>query len=160
MFTAVIYVSNAAHTFDHSELQALADQSSEKNARLGVSGYLFYASEMFMQYIEGEQDATLELMATIRHDERHTVVVEIVDHALGERRFSGWDMRWLKRQDLQFLQMETVLVDYLRGRDFFRESHEWRASVWQLVDQLAQCHRDMKVKSGPINASNFEQAMG
>lgn len=157
MYTGIIYVSNAAYRFEDFQLQELADQSSEKNQRLGVTGYLYYADEMFMQYIEGEQDVTLKLMDIIRRDERHTVIEELVDPQTKARKFSDWNMRWLKRRDLEFLQLENVLMEFMRGKSFFQKPEEWNSGVWALTDQLAVCHRQLKRKNGPIIASNIEE---
>jgi len=155
MITGIVYVSQATTPFDDDELLALANQSAEKNQRLSVTGYLYYANGQFMQYIEGERNVTLELMERIRVDERHRIDLELVDHSVPSRRFYAWNLRWLKRQDMRFLHLEHTVGDYIRSQSAFQHSVDWTTGVWKLIDQLAKAHRDMLIKTGPIVAGNF-----
>ena len=64
---ALIYASHAAIRFTDDDLHALAAQSSEKNSRLQITGYLSFNRERttIFQYLEGPQPAVLNLMADI-----------------------------------------------------------------------------------------------
>ena len=123
---ALVYVSRAVASFDDGALQALANQSSEKNSRLQITGYLNFnrARANFFQYLEGPQQAVLDLMAKIERDERHRVVNVAQLGDVGSRSFPGWSMRYLDSEFFHALRMEDVLETILltmNERTFDRE---------------------------------------
>jgi len=123
---ALVYVSRAVASFDDGALQALANQSSEKNSRLQITGYLNFnrARANFFQYLEGPQQAVLDLMAEIERDERHRVVNIAHLGDVGSRAFPGWSMRYLDSDFFHALRMEDVLETILltmNERTFDRE---------------------------------------
>ena len=123
---ALVYVSRAVASFDDDALQALANQSSEKNARLQITGYLNFnrARANFFQYLEGPQQAVLDLMAEIERDERHRVINVAHLGDVGSQAFPGWSMRYLDSDFFHALRMEDVLETILltmNERTFDRE---------------------------------------
>ena len=123
---AVVYVSRAVASFDAGALQALANHSSGKNSRLQITGYLNFnrARANFFQYLEGPQQAVLDLMAEIERDERHRVVNVVHLGDVRSRAFPGWSMRYLDSEFFHALRMEDVLETILltmNERTFDRE---------------------------------------
>lgn len=112
---ALVYVSRAAASFDDGALRKLADQSSEKNSRLQITGYLNFsrARANFFQYLEGPQQAVLDLMAEIERDERHQVVNVAHLGEIESRAFPNWSMRYLDSDYFHALRMEDALETIL-----------------------------------------------
>ncbi|WP_428306276.1 BLUF domain-containing protein [Lacipirellula sp.] len=142
---ALIYASHPAIRFTDDDLHALAVQSSEKNGRLQVTGYLSFNRERttIFQYLEGPQPAVLELMAAITADERHRIanVIRLDDDNDndGPRLFPTWHMRYLNASYLRTMQMEDVLeVALLTMCEKTFDRAEIIATVQRLVRHIAQ----------------------
>ena len=159
MFTRIIYLSKAAHALKDTELLTLANQTTEKNKRLGLTGYLYYSCGKFFHYIEGSRDVVESLMDIIREDERHRIIEELVDHGHSDRLFSGWHVRWLRQIELQALQLEHTVADYIDGKSSFSDQHYWEDRIWEMVHQIAENQRHFPVETGPIEFSNVERIL-
>lgn len=142
----IVYVSRAVTAFDHRALNELAALAAKKNATLGVTGYLYYERDRFLQYIEGEEVATRSLMATIRGDKRHDVLSESAHETLPARRFPSWGMRWLAKSELVQIHMEQLLSDHLLLMSACYEADDdWRRITWRMVDTLAKFYQDAHI---------------
>ena len=109
----VVYVSEALVYFDNMALESLAAQAAALNFDRGITGYLYFEKDRFVQYIEGDDDTIEELMEVISRDKRHRVLHTVVEHDLEERRFPSWHMRQLHRKELLDVKLEHLLTDYL-----------------------------------------------
>ncbi|WP_309387838.1 BLUF domain-containing protein [Cerasicoccus frondis] len=159
MFSSIVYISDAAYTFDPAGLKELADQSSEKNLRIEVTGYVYYNNNQFMQYMEGPKEALLPLMEQIRQDSRHTVLEEIHDQGRPQRLFPGWNLRWLQERDLQPLNIEHTITDFMGEKAVFSDVSAWEKHVWQMVELMAENQRLIPVKTGPIVSSSLDDLL-
>ncbi len=61
------------------------------NAKVGISGILFYGCRRFLELIEGEQEDVDALFGRIERDRRHTGI-ELLDCRLPGRLFGDWSM--------------------------------------------------------------------
>lgn len=95
MVFGLAYSSRALSGFDDEALLELADNAAVKNEELGITGYLYFRGNLFMQYLEGEQSAVEELMAKIATDPRHEVLSSIALPSCSDRVFPHWYMRFL-----------------------------------------------------------------
>ena len=95
MIYGLAYSSRGLESFDDESLLELADNAASNNEKLGVTGYLFYRDELFMQYLEGEQAAVKDLMSRISKDSRHKILSTISLPSCPERVFPHWYMRFL-----------------------------------------------------------------
>jgi hypothetical protein len=93
------------------ELIALLEQSREKNLDLGVTGMLLYKSGNFMQMLEGEKEVVLELYETIRHDDRHRNVINIIGDAVKHRSFEHWSMGFYNMDKVPDLPTFNEYID-------------------------------------------------
>lgn len=137
---ALVYVSESARSFDDDELQELARRSAEKNRRLGITGYLHYASSRrtFFQYLEGERDLVRGLMAEIAADDRHVLrnVLELGD--VGRRNFPSWSMRLIRDGELRGVRLDDVLESVLLTMcEPAFSPDETRPAALRIVKQLA-----------------------
>ena len=98
MVYGLAYSSRALTAFDDQALFKLADDAASKNEKLGVTGYLYFKDELFMQYLEGEQKVVEELMAKIATDSRHEITSSIPLPSCPDRVFPHWYMRFLGQE--------------------------------------------------------------
>lgn len=154
MLLGILYISDATFQFDEVLLEELAEQASEKNERLGVTGYLYYDQKQFLQYFEGSPEMVISLMLTIEKDIRHQVIKKLVDRDLRKRRFPNWNMRWVRRSEMQIINLEHLLLDQMNRRACM-DQVMWSMTIWRIVDSLSELHRRMKEAAGPINYTNL-----
>ena len=97
----LFYVSTASPDFDIAELAPLVKAAAEKNRQLNITGALKFNGVNFAQVLEGEKDAVLGLMRSIRGDKRHTGVIVVAELEAEERLFGDWDMSFVDGLDFQ-----------------------------------------------------------
>ncbi len=66
-----------------------------RNARLGITGALFYSSHSFAQVLEGPALAVDCLYARILVDPRHESVTLLHRRPIAQRRFERWTMAYV-----------------------------------------------------------------
>jgi len=114
---ALAYASYSTLDSNELDLEGLANHASSKNATLGITGYLCYDHGVFFQYLEGDQQAVLDLMEVIGKDSRHDLVNTVELGEYEERVFPQWSMRYLNRSDLRRVDLENVLEHSLFHMD-------------------------------------------
>jgi di/tripeptidase len=138
---ALVYVSQSTVAFDDAALETLAQKASEKNGRLQITGYLNFnrARTTFFQYLEGPEQAVLDLMAEIERDKRHRIVNAFRLGDVATRLFPDWNMRSLDSGFFHMIRMEDVLETVLltmSERTFDRE--QIVATVMRMTKQIAK----------------------
>jgi hypothetical protein len=88
----VVYLSTAVKPLSHDDLSALLRQCRDSNHKLGITGILLYQQGTFMQMLEGDKQAVLDLYRKIGRDPRHTAVHTVLDGEAGQRSFADWSM--------------------------------------------------------------------
>lgn len=135
-----MYISEALSKFEGYRLDELAQRAAEKNARLDITGYLYFERQRFLQYIEGEPNTLESLMATIERDNRHEVIHVLKTDDLPSRKFPDWSMQQLRREDMIGIRMENILADYLKMLK--TESVDWSSksekNIWEMVDTISR----------------------
>jgi hypothetical protein len=71
---------------------AIAADSMRRNSRCGVTGYLYFDDDTFLQVIEGLTEDVDAIYASIRRDPRHGGVRTLIDEPIATRQFGGWAM--------------------------------------------------------------------
>ena len=92
MLVRCLYASRPSPPFDGKVLDRILDQSRANNPRLGVTGLLCVADNLFLQVLEGGRDAVCERFNAIVRDDRHDHLRLLVFEEIGERRFGNWTM--------------------------------------------------------------------
>jgi len=100
MLHTLVYVSSATSLLSTEALAELLRQSRVKNERLGITGLLLYVDGNFMQALEGEEKAVLELYEQIRRDPRHHNATTIISMPCARRSFSRWSMGFRAADEL------------------------------------------------------------
>jgi Sensors of blue-light using FAD len=96
---SLVYVSSATCEFPEADLVALLRRSREKNARLDITGMLLYKDGNFMQVLEGPDESVRRLVGTIRADDRHRGVIQLLERQIEQREFSDWTMGFQNLND-------------------------------------------------------------
>jgi len=141
----IVYVSQASKRFTSDTLVELANQSASCNEQLGITGYLYFANNQFIQYIEGAPQTVNDLMSRITQDARHEVLYTVHEDNLPARRFPSWSMRWLEENDLAPFHMENVLSEHLLCmKNTPVKPKTWRPAAWNMVNSIARLQIHMK----------------
>jgi len=75
-----------------SALRDILSSSRRNNLGAGITGYLIFDGETFLQILEGAEAAVLQTFARIEADERHRLVDILTSEAAESRRFDAWSM--------------------------------------------------------------------
>jgi hypothetical protein len=92
MLVRCLYASRAAAPIGEPLVTAILDQARRNNPRLGVTGLLCYAGDVFIQVLEGGRDGVCELFNAIVRDDRHSAVRILLYEEVTARRFGDWTM--------------------------------------------------------------------
>lgn len=100
----IAYASRALISARSPDMLEVLRACMRNNARLGVTGALYYDGRQFYQVLEGDDTVIACLYDTIRNDPRHTDVQLLLRQPITQRRFDGWSMKFVDgsgRTDLQ-----------------------------------------------------------
>jgi hypothetical protein len=89
-----VYVSHASPWLGENDVDELVRAARNNNARMGVTGALFFERGRFFQVLEGERSALVPLFDRIRSDDRHSNVQLLIEDDLESRQFGSWSMAW------------------------------------------------------------------
>jgi hypothetical protein len=87
------YESRARLASEAPDIRAIETASLGNNARLGVTGALYFDGAQFFQVLEGPQNAVAILYDRIRKDPRHDQVALVCRHPIAHRMFGLWSMK-------------------------------------------------------------------
>lgn len=139
MLSQLIYLSRAVAPFTRDELSDLLQLSRTNNVGRGITGLLVYHHGSFMQAIEGDDAAVLQLFDKIKRDPRHTDVAIVSSGPIRHRSFGDWKMG--------FFNADEPASEELPGfDDFFGEnfSKHLFCSVPSLAKKLLLSFREGK----------------
>jgi len=115
MMIQLIYVSRAVTPFTREQLLDLLQLSRTNNGASDITGMLVYHHASFMQAIEGEEAAVMQLFEKIKRDSRHTDVAIVSTGQIRRRSFGSWTMGFFNADE----SSSTELPGF---DDFFGES--------------------------------------
>lgn len=134
----VVYVSEALVYFDDASLDELASFAAQKNSQFDITGYLYYQKGIFIQYVEGSKAHVQHLFSNIKKDSRHKVLNMQTDETLLQRKFPLWEMRQLKKDELSQINMENILIDYMKHCARMQNKIVNKEIIWRIVDKLSK----------------------
>lgn len=88
----IVYYSTATQAFSEQDLINLLTLANNYNKPLGITGCLVYAHGKFIQLLEGERQAVLDLFEKIKRDPRHNNVTVTVEMMVNQKLFPDWGM--------------------------------------------------------------------
>jgi len=95
----LVYVSKAIVDFDRAALLQLLETARTRNQAAGLTGLLLFKKGQFLQVLEGERQAVLDLYGRIRTDRRHAGVVQVLGREVADRDFADWSMGFVDLAD-------------------------------------------------------------
>jgi len=149
--TGIIYTSKATIDFDENDLYGLAFLAAKRNKNLDITGYLYFVKGSFMQYLEGDRTTVESVMTYIENDTRHEIISILKKQNLEHRKFPLWDMKYITKDMLTEIKMETLVIErmeYIRRIKEISKTQigqsEKESSVWRMVDTISQLNRKFK----------------
>jgi hypothetical protein len=136
----ILYCSLMREPMDEAAIERLTQVAANLNRMDHITGMLMHADGVFVQLIEGPRAAINHLWARILNDKRHHAIVQLYHRREVESRAcSGWDMRYVQRDDLRALIHEAK-VEVVAGRksawapaiermDFLLSNTDWDSFV-------------------------------
>ena len=94
----IVYISTATELTEH-DVDRILTTAVRRNAEDDVTGFLLYNGRNFLQLVEGEQVALMNLMKRLVRDTRHTGLSVLIDEAVTERCCPDWQMHRLRLAD-------------------------------------------------------------
>ena len=79
--------------FDQAALNSILTQSRRCNTRDGLTGALICRSDIYLQLLEGPEEAIDATYARILRDDRQLEIRRLTYHAVTDRLFPAWAMR-------------------------------------------------------------------
>ena len=112
----ILYCSLLNAPMDEAAIKALTQHAANINRMDHITGMLMHADGVFVQLIEGPRQAVNHLWARLLRDTRHSAIVQLYHRREVESRAcTGWDMRYVQRDDLRALIHEAK-VEVTAGR--------------------------------------------
>lgn len=78
--------------FDSGTLNGILVHAQQANARADITGALICREDIYLQLLEGPEDAVRKTVERIKGDDRHLEVTVHVDKPVTERMFAKWAM--------------------------------------------------------------------
>ena len=92
MFIQLIYASKISAEFREHEIPELLKTIRPANARLEITGMLFYLGTTFLQVLEGKAPDVDVVYERVLRDKRHMQIFTISREPIKERSFPDWTM--------------------------------------------------------------------
>ena len=129
-----IYTSHAVFDFSEAELITLLEESKRFNQSQGITGMLVYQNRVFIQLLEGDEEAVTKLAEKISRDPRHDEFTELASMDVGQRSFPDWSMGFRRiSEDQQQLPVVEGFNTVLRE---IWNPHEISPNPTPLVDVM------------------------
>jgi hypothetical protein len=105
MLAHLAYVSVRKKNCTEEEIENILTACKINNAPLDITGVLLYSENRFIQYVEGESAALMNLYDKIKKDVRHEKAVMISYNPIQSRIFPSWQMgsRKIASDDISFV---------------------------------------------------------
>lgn len=92
MIYRMIYVSTPVAAPMNEMIQQIASVALERNSAHGITGYLYYHRDLFLQELEGMREDVEAIFNNIRRDTRHRNICQLMGGHASSRVFGEWSM--------------------------------------------------------------------
>ena len=89
---SVLYISRSLIDPGSTAMGEILRVSRKRNAKCGVTGFLYHDRECFLQVIEGLRSDVTQIYDSIQRDTRHRNVRTLRFDKLNQRAFGDWTM--------------------------------------------------------------------
>ncbi len=101
----LVYISHTSRPLYEDDLLEILSNSRLQNKKNEITGMLLYLNEKFIQVLEGEYDAVMEVYEKIKEDPRHQKISVLLEGNTANRVFKDWSMGFKKLSDKQFEEL-------------------------------------------------------
>ncbi|MFW2176792.1 MULTISPECIES: BLUF domain-containing protein [unclassified Moraxella] len=133
----LVYTSTitAEAQFNHDTLIDILTVSHRVNPITGIKGFLYFKDHKFLQYLEGEELAIINLYHTIQQDPRHKQVKLIVQGRLEKNIFEDWVMHYVNVYQHKNCSFGNLLKQF--------DTYTWTArQALEVVAEMAVLYQD------------------
>ncbi|MRI35105.1 hypothetical protein EOPP23_19245 [Endozoicomonas sp. OPT23] len=88
----IVYTSSSSELMESAELEIILASARKNNANNKVTGMLLYSEGVFIQVLEGPEQAVRETYELIARDPRHHGAIVLLESGIENRNFSNWAM--------------------------------------------------------------------
>ena len=118
---SLVYVSVQSRPLSEDDLKDILASARDHNPDHDITGMLLYREGFFIQALEGEEEAVMELYNKIQQDDRHRNILTVHKAEVDERSFGSWAMGFNKFGHEELVELEGY-EDYDDLDDFFTEN--------------------------------------
>ena len=105
----LVYISQAVRKMSAEELNSILETAKVNNARIDVTGSLFYNGGWFLQVLEGAPDTLAKLYHKIEGDPRHKNSRVLYNEVAKFRTFPRWTMNMTNLDNRQADKFDELL---------------------------------------------------
>lgn len=136
----VLYISKALKSFNTNDLSKLSTTSTINNQTKGITGYLYFDNNRFLQYMEGDETTINEMVDKISHDKRHELLSLIKKQNLTDRRFPDWGMKNIAELMFSNSTIESTIIQTMSifGENHLNISLSTQNELFKLMDDLSE----------------------
>ncbi|MEN9659232.1 MAG: hypothetical protein RL571_2697 [Pseudomonadota bacterium] len=98
----LLYVSQAASGITEEQVKDILKSAQRKNPATGLTGVLVHGGGLFMQVLEGPEQAVLRQYVKILDDRRHSDCQTLHISPANDRIFEKWSMGIIQSDPMQF----------------------------------------------------------
>jgi len=130
----LVYISQAVVGITEEQVQNILKTSQRNNSANGITGVLSFGGGLFMQILEGSEQAVLRLYVKILDDPRHTDCRLIHISPADEQVFQKWSMAILGADPLDYQRIGELRARRLETVQSQTFTHLMREFVRKLGD--------------------------
>ncbi len=110
MLTTICYISSADKKLGQNELNQLFNNAKINNSKFDISGILIHQDGNFLQILEGENEKIDEVYQRIKLDNRHSNILQIINHPITSSIFEGYQTGFsIVNNNKKIEQLKTYL---------------------------------------------------
>jgi hypothetical protein len=106
----LLYSSDAAPDLSAEQVRDILHTARKHNAAVGLTGVLVGGGRVFLQILEGPEQAVLRTYVKILDDRRHGNCRLIYISPASGRVFSNWAMGWIDSKPLEFQHLTQLVA--------------------------------------------------
>ncbi|MBC7603319.1 MAG: BLUF domain-containing protein [Ramlibacter sp.] len=111
----LLYISQAASGITEEQVRDIQESAQRNNSAIGLTGVLVYGGRVFMQVLEGPEQAVLRKYVKILDDRRHSDCEILHISPANDRIFENWSMGIIESDPLQFQHIAELRAHRLEA---------------------------------------------
>jgi hypothetical protein len=130
--TQLLYTSRVGDDFEPDQIASILTQARRNNARLEITGALWFTPNYFLQVLEGRRNHINQLYSRLLQDTRHTDAELLSYGEIEKRQFSNWQMGYIPTTE----KSRAIIRRYSLTGDFTPQALTGGASI-RFITEMA-----------------------